>query len=112
MQNLSHDDRLISERLASVVAENTAPDSANLAPLLREVQADWCANGRHDFESTTDPVSVAARLYLGAAERYFPQDPQSNVSIHVNFPSREETLAAHSVVGRTKRMTHDAPARR
>lgn len=63
----------VEERLASLVGLNMNIDPSQIAPLLRAAQSGWHQDGRHDHASTTDPVSVASRLYLEAADRAFPQ---------------------------------------
>lgn len=91
----------VEERFALAVSAATPTDPNLITPILRDVQADWKASGKHDPDNPRDPVSVGAKLYIEASERYFPNlaeaptaQAAARTSISLSLPSLNDDSPA------------------
>lgn len=94
----------VESRFSIAVAKSTPTDPNVVTPLLRQVQSNWAATGKHDPNDVKDPVSVGVKLYIEASERRFPAVAQereaTRSSIQVSLPKLDEPEPISPVVPR------------
>ncbi len=94
----------VESNFANAIAIATPGDPNIITPLLRQVQSNWAATGKHDPNDVNDPVSAGVKLYIEASERRFPAVAQereaTRSSIQVSLPKLDEPESISPVVPR------------